>query len=150
MNTYLKSIGVKAVFDVGFGAELTTKSYVEYIKTNPKLVIAQPCPALVTWVELYHPELLPYLSPADSPMAHTIKMIKEFYPQYSNHKVAVISPCYAKRREFDENGLDDYVVTMKSLSDYFAEHDIHLSKYKLNLPLPQLKKCLETSIQSIM
>ena len=48
LNTYLKSIGVKAVFDVGFGAELTTKSYVEHIKTNPKLVIAQPCPALVT------------------------------------------------------------------------------------------------------
>lgn len=130
LNTYLKSIGVKAVFDVGFGAELTTKSYVEHIKTNPKLVIAQPCPALVTWVELYHPELLPYLSPADSPMAHTIKMIKEFYPQYSNHKVAVISPCFAKRREFDENGLGDYVVTMKSLSKYFEENGINLSRYK--------------------
>ena len=130
LNTYLKSIGVKAVFDVGFGAELTTKSYVEYIKTNPKLIIAQPCPALVTWIELYHPELLPYLSPADSPMAHTIKMIKEFYPQYSNHKVAVISPCFAKRREFDENGLGDYVVTMKSLSKYFEENGINLSRYK--------------------
>ena len=32
-----KSIGEEAVFDVSFGAELTTKSYVEYIKTkNPK------------------------------------------------------------------------------------------------------------------
>lgn len=130
LNTYLKSIGVKAVFDVGFGAELTTKSYVEHIKTNPKLVIAQPCPALVTWVELYHPELLPYLSPADSPMAHTIRMIKEFYPEYSSCKVAVISPCFAKRREFDENGLGDYVVTMKSLSKYFEENGINLSRYK--------------------
>lgn len=130
LNTYLKSIGVKAVFDVGFGAELTTKSYVEHIKTNPKLVIAQPCPALVTWVELYHPELLPYLSPADSPMAHTVRMIKEFYPEYSNCKVAVISPCFAKRREFDENGLGDYVVTMKSLSKYFEENGINLSRYK--------------------
>ena len=71
LNGWLKSIGVKAVFDVGFGAELTTKSYVEHIKkNNPKLVIAQPCPAIVTWIELYHPELIPYLSPADSPMAH--------------------------------------------------------------------------------
>ncbi len=130
LNTYLKSIGVKAVFDVGFGAELTTKSYVEHIKTNPKLVIAQPCPALVTWVELYHPELLPYLSPADSPMAHTVRMIKVFYPEYANHKVAVISPCFAKRREFDENGLGDYVVTMKSLSKYFEENGINLSRYK--------------------
>ena len=37
LNGWLKSIGVKAVFDVGFGAELTTKSYVEHIKkNNPK------------------------------------------------------------------------------------------------------------------
>ena len=34
LNTWLKSIGVKAVFDVSFGAELTTKSYIEYIKEN--------------------------------------------------------------------------------------------------------------------
>lgn len=32
LNGWLKSIGVKAVFDVAFGAELTTKSYVEQIK----------------------------------------------------------------------------------------------------------------------
>ena len=131
LNSWLKSIGVKAVFDVSFGAELTTKSYVEYIKKeNPKLVISQPCPALMTWVELYHPELIPYLSPADSPMAHTITMIKEFFPEYKDCKVASISPCYAKRREFDENGLGDYVVTMRSLSVYFEKNHINLSSFK--------------------
>jgi len=34
-NGWLKSIGVEAVFDVGFGAELTTKSYVEYLQLLP-------------------------------------------------------------------------------------------------------------------
>ena len=131
LNSWLKSVGVKAVFDVGFGAELTTKSYVEFIKkNNPKLVIAQPCPALVTWIELYHSELLPYLAPADSPMAHTSTMIKKFYPQYSSYKIAVISPCYAKRREFDENGLGDYNVTMHSISEYFKKNNINLSSFK--------------------
>ena len=43
-------------------------------------------------------------APADSPMLHTIKMIKEFYLQYRNHKVVVISPCAAKKREFEETG----------------------------------------------
>ena len=106
LNGWLKSIGVKAVFDVSFGAELTTKSYVEFLKRNkPELVISQPCPALVSWIELYKPDLLPYLSPADSPMAHTFALIKNFYPQYKNFKMAAISPCYAKRHEFDENGL---------------------------------------------
>ena len=131
LNSWLKSIGVKAVFDVGFGAELTTKSYVEHIKqNNPDLVIAQPCPALVTYIELYHPELLPYLSPADSPMAHTTAMIRNYFPEYKNCKVAVISPCYAKRREFNENQKGDYVVTMRSLSNYFEQNGIDLKKYK--------------------
>ena len=129
LNTWLKSIGIEAVFDVSFGAELTSKSYVEYMKAkDPDLVIAQPCPALVTFCEIYRPKLLPYLAPADSPMLHTIKMIKQFYQQYKNHKVMVVSPCYAKRREFDETGLGDYNVTMKSLDKYFKENAIDLSK----------------------
>ncbi len=129
LNTWLKSIGIQAVFDVSFGAELTSKSYVEYIKQkNPDLVIAQPCPALVTFCEIYRPTLRQYLAPADSPMLHTIKMIKQYYQQYKNHKVMVVSPCYAKRREFDETGLGDYNVTMKSLDKYFKENGIELAK----------------------
>ena len=131
LNTWLKSIGIQAVFDVSFGAELTSKSYVEYIKkNNPDLLISQPCPALVTFCEIYRPKLLPYLAPADSPMLHTIKMIKKYYQQYKNHKVMVVSPCYAKRREFDETGFGDYNVTMKSLDKYFKDNDIDLSKFK--------------------
>ena len=130
LNGWLKSIGVKAVFDVSFGAELTTKSYVEYIKKyNPKLVISQPCPALISYIELYKPDLMKYLSPADSPMAHTFAMIKEFYPQYKGYKMAAISPCYAKRREFDENGHGDFNVAMKSISAYLKEKKINLSSF---------------------
>ena len=130
LNTWLKSIGIKAVFDVSFGAELTSKSYVEYIKEkDPDLLISQPCPALVTFCEIYRPKLLPYLAPADSPMLHTIKMIKTYYAQYKDCKVMVVSPCYAKRREFDETGLGDYNVTMKSLDKYFKENNIDLSKF---------------------
>ena len=130
LNGWLKSIGVKAIFDVSFGAELTTKSYINHItKNDPKLVIAQPCPALVSYVELYQPDLIPYLSPADSPMAHTAIMIKEFYPEYKDAKIAVISPCYAKRREFDENGQGDFNVTMASITRYFEKKNISLDSY---------------------
>ena len=129
VNTWLKSVGVEAVFDVSFGAELTVKTYLEHIKkNNPKLVIAQPCPAIVTYIQIYRPELLPYLAPAQSPMLHTIQMVKEYYPQYRNHKIAVISPCLAKKREFAETQLGDYNVTMASLDDYFQEHRIDLAR----------------------
>ena len=130
LNGWLRSLGVEAVFDVSFGAELTVKSYLEHIKANhPKCVIAQPCPAIVSYIEIYKPELLPYLAPADSPMLHTVKMIRQFYPRYRNHKVAVISPCYAKRREFDETGLGDYNVTIARIGQYLDAHRISLKSF---------------------
>lgn len=129
-NGFLKSLGVEAVFDVSFGAELTTKSYVEHIKSNkPQLMIAQPCPAIVSYCEIYKPDLLKYLAPCDSPMAHTMKMIKKFYPKYKHHKIAVISPCYAKQREYDDIKLGDYNISMKSIADYLRENNINLSRY---------------------
>lgn len=130
LNSWLKSVGVKAVFDVSFGAELTTKTYVEQIKNeNPKLIISQPCPALVSYIETYKPNLIKYLAKGDSPMAHTIEYIRHFHPEYADYKIAVISPCFAKRREFDENERGDFNVTMKSLDDYFQKNKISLSKF---------------------
>jgi methyl-accepting chemotaxis protein len=129
-NGWLKSIGISALFDVSFGAELTVKSYLEHIAVNkPKAVISQPCPAIVTYIEIFHPELLKYLAPADSPMMHTIKMIKEYYPHFSGHKVLIVSPCIAKKREFEEVGLGNYNVTMKKLKEYLSNEKINLLNY---------------------
>ena len=131
LNGYLKSIGVDTVFDVSFGAELAVLSYLDYIeKKKPRLVIAQPCPAIVTFIEIYHPELIPFLAPVDSPMLHSIKMIREYYPQYRNHKVAVISPCIAKRMEFDETNLGDYNVTMILLKKHLEANNVNLDSFQ--------------------
>lgn len=127
LNGWLRSLGVQAVFDVSFGAELTVRSYLEAIRTKkPKCVIAQPCAALVSYIEIYRPELLQHLAPADSPMLHTMKMIREFYPRYSSAKFVVLSPCYAKRREFDETGMGDFNVTYRSLDAHFKAKSINL------------------------
>jgi iron only hydrogenase large subunit-like protein/uncharacterized protein YoxC len=130
LNGWMVSKGVGAAIDVSFGAELTVLSYVNYIKqNNPKMVISQPCPAIVSFIEIYHPELLPYLAPADSPMLHTIKMVSEYYPQYKDYKTAVISPCIAKRREFDETKLGDYNVTFLGLKNYLDAQHINLADF---------------------
>jgi iron only hydrogenase large subunit-like protein len=129
-NGFLKKIGVKGVLDVSFGAELTVKSYLAYQKKrNPPLIIAQPCPSLVSFIELYRPKLIPHLAPADSPMVHTMKMIRKFYPQYANCRIAAISPCYAKRQEFDAVGIGDYNVTFKSVQQYLEHTGDSISKY---------------------
>lgn len=130
LNGWFKSMGIEANFDVSFGAELTIKSYLEHVtKNNPKAVIAQPCPAIVTYIEMYRPELLPHLAPAHSPMLHTAQLIREYYPQYAGCKIAVISPCVAKRREFDETGLGDYNVTFAGIQKYMEEQRIRLDAY---------------------
>lgn len=131
INGWLKSIRVEAVFDVSFGAELTVKSYLEHVKENqPECVIAQPCPALVNYIEIYRPELIKHLAPADSPMLHTIKMIKRYYSQFRNHRVVVISPCLAKKREFDETGMGEYNITFNSIQTYFENNHINLGQFE--------------------
>jgi len=131
LNTLLRRMGIKAIFDVSFGGELTVKSYLEYMKQkSPKTVVSQPCPAIVTYVELYQPELLPYLAPADSPVLHAMKMVRRYYPQYKNYKFAFISPCIAKRREFDETKIGDYNVVYASIEKYIKDNNINLSSYQ--------------------
>jgi Fe-S-cluster-containing hydrogenase component 2 len=130
LNGWLKKQGVTACFDVSFGAELTIKSYLDHILNNkPATVIAQPCPAIVTYVEVYKPELIPHLAPADSPMLHTIKMIREFYPQYAKHRIMILSPCIAKKREFEVTGFGDYNVTMKRLREYLDARNVDLRDF---------------------
>jgi len=130
LNACLATLGVVAIFDVSFGAELTVKSYLEYIKNKkPATVIAQPCPTLVSFVETYRPELIPFLAPADSPMVHTMKMVREWYPNLADCRMAVLSPCYSKKREFDATGYGDYNVTFKSLAEWIERNGIKLDEF---------------------
>jgi len=129
-NGYLKSLGVAEAFDVSFGAELTMVSYLDHIQAkNPRMLISQPCPAIANFIQIYHPELLPYLAPVDSPMLHAAKMIREYFPRFSDHKIAAISPCIAKRREFDETGLVEYNVTMLALKNMMGERGANVGSF---------------------
>lgn len=130
LNGWLKSLGIEAVFDISFGAELAAKSYAEYIRRNkPELIIAQPCSSIVSFIEIYHPELIPFLIPVDSPIIHTIKMIRRYYPQYRQHKLVVISPCVSKKRELEEVGMGEYNVVFRSLDKFLQETKTDLRKF---------------------
>ena len=129
-NGWLTSLGVEKIFDASWGAELNTKSLVNHIKKHtPSLVISQSCPAVVSYIEKFCPELLPFLMQADSPTGHTVKFIREFYPEYNSHKILIISPCYAKKTENIETSLGDYNVTLRSISDYFKTNNIDISSF---------------------
>jgi iron only hydrogenase large subunit-like protein len=40
--------------------------------------------------------------------------------------IIALSPCIAKKNEFDETGLVDYNVTFKKLTEYFDKRDIKI------------------------
>jgi signal transduction histidine kinase/iron only hydrogenase large subunit-like protein len=130
LNGWLKAIGVSAFFDVSFGAELCAKTYAAYIRRcSPRVVIAQPCPAIVTYIQVHHPELLPYLAPVDSPLIHTMKMVRRYFPQYADHKIVALSPCPAKKREQLETGYGDYNVTFSSIGKHLLSTGTSLNDF---------------------
>ncbi len=131
LNGWFKSLGVKAVFDVSFGAELTVKSYIDLLQkqNSPETIISQPCPAIVTYIQMYIPELLNNLAPVDSPMLHTMRMIKKYFPEYAECKIAALSPCLAKKREFFETGMGNYNIGFKSIRTWLEKHEVNLCDY---------------------
>ncbi len=131
LNGWLvEACGVEAVFDASFGAELAAKSYAEYLRTHPEgCLIAQPCPAIVSFIELYLPDLIPHLAPVDSPLVHTMKMIREYFPQYAGHQIVAITPCMAKKREFLATKLGDYNVSFRSIRTYLESNKLRLADF---------------------
>ena len=122
----LKKLGVKRVISVSFGADITTWGYLNYIKNYNFLGgISQPCPAIVSYLERYIPELLPKLFPVQSPlMCAAIYARKEMG---ITDKFAFISPCIAKKLEIEDphnDGLVQYNVTFEHLMKYVREHNV--------------------------
>lgn len=124
---YLKQKGVKHIYSVSFGADITTWGYLKYITENQFFGgISQPCPAIVNYVEKYIPNLIPRLVPIHSPMMCMAVYAKKYL--HINDKLAFLSPCIAKKLEItDENcgGYVSYNVTFRKLmerigSDYMS------------------------------
>jgi len=140
LNGWLKRIGVEAVFDVSFGADLCAKSLFEHLcRQRPKLIISQPCPVVVSYIQIHQPSLLQYLAPVDSPAVHVIKMIRRYYPEYRGHRIAFISPCPAKRRELDQAAPECLNVTFASVREHLERAGTPLGAFpevEFTSPLP--------------
>ena len=122
----LKSLGVRHIISVGFGADITTWAYINYIQKNKFYGgISQPCPAVVNYIENYRPELIRYLMPVHSPMMCAAIYAKKYMG--ITDSLAFISPCIAKKNEIEDpntNGLVSYNVTFDGLMRYVREHKV--------------------------
>lgn len=125
--TALKLLGVNAVYDASLGAELTVACYHEAIESGQaKLpLIAQSCPVVVKYIEINHPLLVEYLAPSGSPVHDIAVYVKSIH---AKSRLAFISPCLAKRREFQDSKIIDYNVTYQSLIKVFQDRNINLDE----------------------
>ena len=122
----LRRLGFTLVTEVAFGADLVAREYRELLHEHPEeRFIASTCPAVITYVEKYHPDLVPNLAPIVSPM---IAMARALRKEHGDKlKIVFIGPCIAKKQESVSPRLHDEidaVLTFIELRKLFLEMGI--------------------------
>lgn len=121
----LRLLGFTRVIEVAFGADLVSEQYRIHAARSTEPVITTPCPAIVEYIEKYHPELIPSLAPIVSPMIAAGKVVCDRYG--ADALIVFIGPCVAKKLEIlDENvaGVIDEALTFDELIRLFDETGI--------------------------
>ena len=144
MNTAFRKLGFNKVFDVNFGADITTMVEAEELierLNNPEAklpMFTSCCYAWVDYVMHYHPELKEYLTTARSPHLHAGGAYKTWWAQKEgiNPKdivVVSVMPCTSKKEEIlNENAkigdmnLVDYSLTVRDITQLLKENNIDL------------------------
>ncbi|MDR2714219.1 MAG: response regulator [Coriobacteriales bacterium] len=122
---YLKQLGLKSIFDVSLGADISIWAQVRYLEQGDKgPLITQPCPAIVNYCEIYQHDLLKHLIPVHGPMGCASIYMKNY--RKVDDRIAALSPCVAKTSEFTETGIAEYNVTFEKLLAYLEEHKVEL------------------------
>jgi len=127
----LYELGFDSVHEVAFGADLVARSYRELLDREDGHYVATSCPAIVAYVERYHPELIESLAPIVSPMIAFARALKELMSD--DLKLVFIGPCIAKKGEAADDAVSgevDAVITFVELRDMFDQAGIDLANMK--------------------
>jgi iron-only hydrogenase group A len=139
LNSCLRLLGFKKVFDVNFGADITSiveaEELLERIEENRDLpMFTSCCPSWVSFVKNYRPQLLANLTTALSPQIHGGFAYKTWWAEremVDPKSIAVVSlmPCTSKKDEaeiFEFNGLRavDHVLTVRELAKLIEKKNI--------------------------
>lgn len=124
---WFKQNGADGVYDGSYGADICTWGYVRAIEQgNAKNVISTHCPAVVKYMEIYHPDETRDLSPVHSPISCEAIYIRDFIKK--NYAVAALTPCPAMKLEFESTGHAEYNITFKRLKEYFRRKKVDFNK----------------------
>ena len=128
---YLKSIGVKGVYDSSIGGDISLFCHVKYLRENEDedgvcdKYIAHTCPGFSNYVSRYAPNALDKFIPVQLPNV----CAAIYYRKYKGIKgrFALLSPCTAIYDEFSSynSGRNiNYLIGYSSLLDHIGDKDI--------------------------
>jgi two-component system, NtrC family, sensor kinase len=147
----LKKLGFSEVMEDAFGAELVCREYNRLLQEKKEgPIFSSTCPAVVSYVEKFYPQLISHLAPIVSPMIALGRLIKQAY--HPQAKVVFIGPCAAKKAESkDENvaGVIDAVLTFPELAEMFAAAGINpkaLPESRFSGPKPNMARLFAISM----
>ena len=139
--TALRYLGADVVYDTNLTADLTimeeSAEFFEKLKSGAKLpMFTSCCPGWIQHVEHKHPNLMPQVSTAGSPMEMFGALIRQQFKDEDVYSVAIM-PCTAKkfeaqRPELEKDGkrLIDLVITTSELNHMIKEAGLDIK----NLP----------------
>jgi len=146
----IKKLGFSEVMEDAFGAELVGLEYARYLSRNTERpVISSNCPAVVNYIEKYHPSLLCKVAPIVSPTVAMGRAIKWRYNPQA--KVVFIGPCVAKKVEIADKsvaGVVDAVLTFPELQKMLTARGIvpsHEKEEQFSGPKPNLGRLFAIS-----
>ena len=133
-------LGFDTVHEVAFGADLVANEYREMLEEcDDQQYISSACPAIVGYVERYHPELMNGCADclADGGLARYLRI-------RWGHEMAMvfIGPCVAKKTEAEDEPLRgeiDAALTFRELRQMFARAGVTsqgIERANLTLPTP--------------
>ncbi len=122
----IRALGFDMVSEVAFGADLVAERYRQLmVEHRGSQYIATTCPAVVGYVERYHPELVRFLAPIVSPMVAMSRALRAL--EGKDLKIVFIGPCIAKKaeaRDEEVEGEIDAVITFKELREMFESRGV--------------------------
>lgn len=146
----IKKLGFSEVMEDAFGAELVGLEYARFLSRNKERpVISSNCPAVVNYIEKYHPSLLSKVAPIVSPTVAMGRAIKWRYNPQA--KVVFIGPCVAKKVEIADKsvaGVVDAVLTFSELQEMLTAREIipsHQKEEQFSGPKPNLGRLFAIS-----
>ena len=122
----LKKLGFADVRETSEGAALVTEEYTRLLQEGRmENIITTCCPSVNDLIEIYYPQLVPWLAPVVSPMIAHGRLLKKEYGQ--DTKIVFLGPCIAKKKESQDPRHDnciDAVLNFNEVKNWFADQDI--------------------------